>query len=453
MEVKLPNTNWCNTAGTAGGMRKEVKMKATTVVIAGAGGRGRLTYAPFSKKFPEEMKLLAVADRIPERLEEMRREYSLPGERCFSTAEEMFGQPRMADMAFICTQDSEHVRHACMALEKGYDLLLEKPVSADAAECDRLLKKARETGRSVTVCHVLRYAPFYRKLKSLLDEGALGRVISVQASENVGYWHQAHSFVRGNWRKGGETSPMILAKCCHDMDLLVWLTNSRCKRISSMGSRSWFREENAPEGAPRFCMEGCPVKAACPYDAEKIYVTDRVTGYDTNGAGWMQKAVMAEPSREGLLEELRTSPYGRCVYRCDNDVVDNQSVTMEMDNGVTVSFHMCGLNRDNHRTIHVMGTEGDITGNLEEETLVLHRFGGEEEIFRMDVQETISGHGGGDYRMLHELFESRNQGRATLTSLRQSVESHYMALAAEESRLRGGRMIVLEEFARRARQE
>lgn len=162
---------------------------------------------------------------------------------------------------------------------------------------------------------------------------------------------------------------------------------------------------------------------------------------------------MAEPSREGLLEELRTSPYGRCVYRCDNDVVDNQSVTMEMDNGVTVSFHMCGLNRDNHRTIHVMGTEGDITGNLEEETLVLHRFGGEEEIFRMDVQETISGHGGGDYRMLHELFESRNQGRATLTSLRQSVESHYMALAAEESRLRGGRMIVLEEFARRARQE
>ena len=428
-------------------------MEATTVVIAGAGGRGRLTYAPYSKKFPEEMKLVAAADRIPERLKEMRQEYGLQEEHCFSTVEEMFEQPRLADMAFICTQDAEHVRHACMALEKGYDLLLEKPISADAAECARLLKKAEKLGRSVTVCHVLRYAPFYQKLKKLLREGAVGQIVSVQASENVGYWHQAHSFVRGNWRKGGETSPMILAKCCHDMDLLVWLTDSRCKRVSSMGDRSWFREENAPEGAPRYCLEGCPAKAGCPYDAEKIYVTDAVTGYDTNGAGWLQKAVMANPDREGLLKILRTSPYGRCVYRCDNDVVDNQSVIMEMENSVTVSFHMCGLNRNNHRTIHIMGTKGDITGNLEEETLVLHRFGGGEETFRMDVQETISGHGGGDYRMLHDLFEARSRGRAALTSLRQSVESHYMALAAEESRLRGGQMIVLEEFVSRTARE
>ena len=203
-------------------------MGVTTVVIAGAGGRGRLTYAPYSKKFPEQMKLVAAADRIPARLEEMRREYGLAEEHCFSTVEEMFAQPRLADMAFICTQDAEHVRHACLALEKGYDLLLEKPVSADGGECRRLLQKAEELGRNVTVCHVLRYAPFYQKLKELLEEGTLGRVISIQASENVGYWHQAHSFVRGNWRRSGDTSPMILAKCCHDMDLLVWLTGSRC---------------------------------------------------------------------------------------------------------------------------------------------------------------------------------------------------------------------------------
>lgn len=423
-------------------------MSLTTVVIAGAGGRGRLTYAPYSKKFPEQMKLVAAADRIPERLEEMRKEYGLAEEHCFPTVEEMFAQPRLADMAFICTQDAEHVRHACLALEKGYDLLLEKPVSADGGECRRLLQKAEELGRSVTVCHVLRYAPFYRKLKELLEEGALGRVISIQASENVGYWHQAHSFVRGNWRRSGETSPMILAKCCHDMDLLVWLTDSRCKRLSSMGSLSFFREENAPEGAPGHCMAGCPVKKECPYDAEKIYVTDPVTGYDTNGAGWLQKAVMTYPTREGLQETLRTSPYGRCVFRCDNDVVDHQSVTMEMENGITVSFHMCGLNRDNHRTIHVMGTRGDITGNLEEETLVLHRFGGGVEIFHMDVQETISGHGGGDYRMLHDMFLARSKASGTLTSLRQSLESHYMALAAEQSRLSGGRMVEMEAFIR-----
>lgn len=293
---------------------------------------------------------------------------------------------------------------------------------------------------------MLRYAPFYQKLKELLEEGTLGRVISIQASENVGYWHQAHSFVRGNWRRSGDTSPMILAKCCHDMDLLVWLTGSRCRRLSSVGSLSWFREENAPEGAPNHCMEGCPVKAECPFDAEKIYVTDPVTGYDTNGAGWLQKAVMEQPTREGLLDTLHTSPYGRCVFRCDNDVVDHQSVTMEMENGVTVSFHMCGLNRDNHRTIHVMGTRGDITGNLEEETLVLHRFGGEVETFHMDVKETISGHGGGDYRMLHDMFLARSQGSGTLTSLRQSLESHYMALAAEQSRLAGGRLVEMEAF-------
>ncbi len=423
-------------------------MKATSVVIAGAGGRGRITYAPYAKKFPEQMRLIAAADRIPERLEEMRQEYGLEQDKCFSSVEEMFAQPRLADMAFICTQDADHVRHACLALDKGYDVLLEKPVSADIAQCRQLLDKAEKLGRSVTVCHVLRYAPFYQKLKSLLEEGTLGEIISIQASENVGYWHQAHSFVRGNWRRSGDTSPMILAKCCHDMDLLVWLTGSRCRRISSMGGLSFFRQENAPQGAPDYCMEGCPVKDQCPYDAEKIYVTDTLTGYDTNGAGWMQRAVYGGTDREGLRAALGTSPYGRCVFRCDNDVVDNQSVTMEMESGVTISFHMCGLNQRNYRTIHIMGTGGDISGDLEEETLVLNRFGKEPEVIRMNVEETISGHGGGDYRMLADMFRARSQGQGTLTSLRQSLESHYMAMAAESSRLAGGRLVDVDEFVR-----
>ena len=423
-------------------------MKATSVVIAGAGGRGRITYAPYAKKFPEQMRLIAAADRIPERLEEMRQEYGLEQDKCFSSVEEMFAQPRLADMAFICTQDADHVRHACLALDKGYDVLLEKPVSADIAQCRQLLDKAEKLGRSVTVCHVLRYAPYYQKLKSLLEEGALGEIISIQASENVGYWHQAHSFVRGNWRRSGDTSPMILAKCCHDMDLLVWLTGSRCRRISSMGGLSFFRQENAPQGAPDYCMEGCPVKDQCPYDAEKIYVTDTLTGYDTNGAGWMQRAVYGGTDREGLRAALGTSPYGRCVFRCDNDVVDNQSVTMEMESGVTISFHMCGLNQRNYRTIHIMGTGGDISGDLEEETLVLNRFGKEPEVIRMNVEETISGHGGGDYRMLADMFRARSQGQGTLTSLRQSLESHYMAMAAESSRLAGGRLVDVDEFVR-----
>ena len=204
-------------------------MRQLTVALAGLGSRGKDTYAKTAKLFPEKMKIVAIADIDPAKVAEVAREYDVPAQRCFSSAEELLAQDKLADLMFITTQDRQHVGHALPALKKGYDLLLEKPVSPKLEECRELLKTAQACGRKVVVCHVLRYTPFYTKLKEILDEGTIGDVVTVMGIENVGYWHQAHSFVRGNWRNSDQSSPMILQKCCHDMDILLWLTGKSCR--------------------------------------------------------------------------------------------------------------------------------------------------------------------------------------------------------------------------------
>lgn len=420
--------------------------RPTTVAIIGAGNRGRLVYAKYAKMKPDEMQVVAVAEYDDGKRSLLADEFQIPKERQFKSAQELFAQAKMADMAFICTQDRQHIDHALMAIEKGYDLLLEKPVSENISACKKLLMRARETNTQVTVCHVLRYAPFYQKAKEIIESGKLGRIINIEAAENVAYWHQSHSYVRGNWRRSDETSPMILAKCGHDMDLLVWLTDSKCEKVSSMGDRTFFRRENAPKDAPSHCLLGCPNKEECPYDAEKIYVLDKETGYDSIGKGWMQETVLLNPDREGLLETLKTSPYGRCVFQCDNNVVDHQVVQAQMENGIHISFTMSAFTKYCYRTLHIYGTKGELSGDLMTEQLVLKPFIGDEEIVPLDVAETISGHGGGDYRMLHDMFVARREGKATITGLEKSLESHFMALAAEESRINGGQMIHVPSF-------
>ena len=221
--------------------------KKLTIALAGLGNRGKDAYAPVTKLFPEEMEIVAIADIDPAKVEEVAKNYNVAPEKCFSSAEELIAQDKLADVMFITTQDRQHVAQAIPALRKGYDLLLEKPISPDLDECREIVKVAKECDRKVVVCHVLRYTPFYTKLKEILDEGTIGDIVSVMAIENVGYWHQAHSFVRGNWSNSNETSPMILQKCCHDMDLYLWLTGKTCKSVSSFGSTYLFKEENAPE--------------------------------------------------------------------------------------------------------------------------------------------------------------------------------------------------------------
>lgn len=433
--------------------REEIDMRQLRVALAGLGSRGKDTYAKTAKLFPEKMKITAIADIDPDKVAEVAREYGVPAEHCFSSAEELLAQEKLADVMFITTQDRQHVGHAIPALKKGYDLLLEKPVSPDLQECRDLLKTAQECGRKVVVCHVLRYTPFYTKLKEILDAGRIGETVTVMGIENVGYWHQAHSFVRGNWRNSDTTSPMILQKCCHDMDLLLWLTGKTAESVTSYGSTYLFKEEMAPEGAALRCMDGCAAKAECPFDAEKIYLTNEKTGVEHGHTGWPCNVLTLHPTPESVREAIQKGPYGRCVYHCDNNVVDHQVVNICMTDGSTISFTMSGFTEKNSRYTKFMGTKGEITADLHENTIEVQEFGKAPEIIDVSkLSDDFSGHAGGDNRMVEEFLDMLIEGKEpekSMTTLERSLESHYIALAAERSRLEGGRVVKMSEMRER----
>ena len=428
--------------------------KCTTVAIAGCGSRGYGAYSIHAKQMPDRMKIVAAADLIPERLERMAKEYDLPREMCFSSAEEMLKQDKLADVLFVCVQDRDHVRLAVEGIKKGYDILLEKPISPDLYECAQIVKVAKEYHKAVTVCHVLRYTPFYQKIKDLIDAGVIGEVANITAVESVGYWHQAHSFVRGNWRNSKETSPMILAKSCHDMDILLWLSGKKCKSVSSFGNTFLFRADKAPEGAALRCLDGCKCKESCPYDAEKIYLDNKATGFRQGNSQWPCDVLSMNPTEESLLQAIQEGPYGRCVYHCDNDVVDHQVVNMEMEDHSTISFTMCAFGQKVHRTIRVMGTMGQIEGDTEDFIIRCTPFGGETQVIDINAlakDTSLSGHGGGDAQLIRELFDQAQNPDAAkepLTSVERSVESHFVALAAERSRLHDGVSIQMDNFVR-----
>lgn len=421
-----------------------------TFAICGCGNRGLDNYPTFAKLHPDRMKVVAGADCRPERLRLLRERFGVAEEMCFASDDELLAQPRLADVMIISTQDQQHVHDALKALDKGYHILLEKPISADLGECLALQAKAHETGRAVVVCHVLRYTKFYSKLKEILSAGLIGKVETIDAVEHVGYWHHAHSYVRGNWRRSDETSPMIMAKSCHDMDILRWLADAPCVRVQSFGSLDYFKAERAPEGAAKRCLDGCACKESCPYDAEKIYITNEKTGFRHIGQKWPCTVLCSEPTEENLYEAIKTGPYGRCVFHCDNNVVDHQTVNMTFANDITATFTMTAFTESNHRTIKVTGTLGDIEGDMEQNRFYLHRFGRPEEVIDLAAHDDSehSGHGGGDMGLMTYFCELISSGKTEgLTGIDASVESHVMALAAEASRLDGGRTITLSEFA------
>ncbi len=429
-----------------------MKENICTIAIAGLGSRGFHTYAQCQKLFPEKMKIVAIADIIPERVQRAAEEFEIPPERCYTSAEEMLQQERLADVMFICTQDRQHVPQGLAALKQGYHLLLEKPISPILEECQEILRVAEERQRIVLVCHVLRYTPFYGKLKEVLCSGVIGDIVNIQHLENVQYWHQAHSFVRGNWRKEEETSPMILAKCCHDLDLLLWLTGKRCLSVSSFGGLHLFRPEKAPKGAAGRCMDGCQVKEHCPYDAEKIYLTNEATGVLKGHTGWPCDVLADVPTEESIRQAIQEGPYGRCVYACDNDVVDHQVLNMEMEDGSTISMTMTAFTERGGRDTRICGTLGEITASLSENTITIRPYptADSKETEVIDVgalAEDFSGHAGGDNRMVEELLDLIRGGAPSIrtTSLAVSIESHLVALAAERSRKEGGRPICLAE--------
>lgn len=422
--------------------------KIITIAVAGYGLRGQC-YSDCAAQRPETMRVVAVADLIPEKVSAAKAKFQLPDDRCFLSAEEMLDKPRLADVMFVCTQDRQHVAMAMAAIEKGYHIMTEKPISPDVADCLKLQAHAHKYNRIVTVCHVLRYSPFYQEVKRVIDSGVLGEVRNLSAMEDVGYFHQAHSFVRGNWRNSTETSPMIMQKSCHDMDLLQWLLDRRCERVCSFGSLSYFRPDQAPEGAALRCLDGCTCKGECPYDAEKIYITNRYTGVRDNGGIWPCTAVTIDPTEENLYEALRTGPYGRCVFHCDNDVVDHQVVSLQFEGGATADFTMCAFTRSPGRRIRVMGTLGLLEGCAETGIVEVTPFGKATET--LDVSSRISGqqgHAGGDFPLVDNTISMllEQDQRKNLTSIDASVHSHVMAMAVEESRLHQGQSIEISAF-------
>lgn len=422
-------------------------MKKLTAVVAGGGSRGRLVYAAFARKHPDMLQVVAVAELNEGRRELFAKENNIPPEMTFSSAEEMFARGKLADMAIISSQDRDHYGHAITALKLGYDLILEKPISPSLAECQEILETATSLGRKVSVSHVLRFAPFYQTAKTLISEGRIGKVISIRMAENVGFWHFSHSYVRGMWNNEAKASPSILAKSSHDLDLIVWLTGSKCSYLTSTGGLRWFREENAPAGSAERCLE-CPVHEECPFDAEKIYITDRATGCRHNGFTSLHFALTPEQNEDAIRKALMTTPFGRCVYRSDNDVSDDQLVEGRMENGVDFSFGLSAFSAECYRTLHVLGTKGEITGNLEENCIYFQRFGGEKEKIDFgDLESAFAGHGGGDDRLIEAVLRYINgEWNENLTTLDMSMESHFMAFAAEKSRKSGSEPVCMKDF-------
>lgn len=401
-------------------------MKQLTAAVLGAGSRGEI-YASYALQYPDELKIVAVAEPRTDRRENLARAHGLSAAQCFESWQALLAQPRLADIVFVCTLDDDHVDPALQALEKGYHVLLEKPMSNRESECIAIEQAASRSGKTLAVCHVLRYTPFYRTIKDLIDDGAIGDVTVISQIENVAYWHQAHSFVRGNWRNSDQTSPMILQKSCHDMDIMLWLAGKDCKKVSSFGSLRHFTAENAPPDAPLRCLDGCPHADGCLYYAPKLYLTGRTD--------WPVDVLTTDLTPEGITKALREGPYGRCVYRCDNNVVDRQVVNLELEDGVVCSFVMSAFTANSTRQLKILGTKGHIQADMTKKEILLWPFGGQCQ--SIPVGQIHSGHGGGDFGLMADFLQVVRDGGESRSSARRSLQSHRICFAAEKSRLEG----------------
>lgn len=414
-------------------------MRKVTFAFLGMGDRGTV-YASKVLKHLDKAEVVAIADLRRERLEKANKYLGLPEERVFGSAEALLAQPKLADIMVIASQDQQHCEHAVAAMEAGYDVLLEKPIASSLDDVVKIAETAKGLGRRVLVCHVLRYTVFYKEIRRLINEGVIGAVQSVEASESVGYFHQAHSFVRGNWHNSEKSSPMILAKCCHDMDILQWIIGKKCLKLNSFGSLGYFNEANAPEGSAERCFD-CKVEN-CPYHAPSFYV-GRIPG-------WPANILTSEPTEETVLQALRNTDYGKCVFRMDNNVVDHQTVNMQMEDGITITFQMNGFTNIQTRQIRIMGSEGELWGNFKNKELYFQRWG--EEPVKIDLYalcQDFTGHGGGDEGIILDairLYRGEDFDTSSITYLENSVESHYMAFAAEKSRVEGGQLVNMQEF-------
>lgn len=410
------------------------------VIVIGAGDRGN-TYSRYAAAKPDLMQIVGVAEPNQIRRERFAEKFKIASGNQLNTWEDVFKKPKWADAVIITTPDRLHYAPAMKAISMGYHVLVEKPISVSLQECEDIAAAAQKAKVIAATCHVLRYAPYFRQLKAIIDSGQLGDIASIDHLEPVGYWHMAHSFVRGNWRNEKGSTFMLLAKSCHDLDIIRWMVGKPCRQVSSMGSLMHFKKENAPEGSTLRCTDGCKVEATCPYSAPRIYMNPKYTG-------WPVSVITTDMSPEGRMKALKEGPYGRCVYHCDNDVVDHQLVNMQFEGGTTASFTMAAFTPQQGmgmRKTRIMGTKGYLEGNMQEFTLTDFATNEQKTIdTRIGGGDAASGHGGGDGVLIANFIEAVATGNESLltSTIAVSVESHRMAFRAEESRLKQAFMTV-----------
>ncbi len=417
-------------------------------VMLGAGNRGFDVYGRYALEHASGLCFVAVADRNPAKLERFGAAHNIPVSARFLDWREAvrFAQDQQLEAAFVCLPDALHDDAAIACLEADLHVMLEKPAANTLAGTRRVLRAMDASSRVVMLGYVLRFTPFFQTLQRVIQSGALGQVVTMDWRENVSSMHYAHSYVRGNWRNVLESSPMILAKCSHDLDLLSWLTGLQVTRASSFSGLQHFRAEHAPEGAPRRCLEGCPVAETCAFYAPKVYLTDNT--------GWPASVISADSSLDARRAALGTGPYGRCVYHCDNDVVDHQVAVMELTGGASATFAMHGHSGEEGRTLRIDGTLATLRGvfSATKQELRLERhdvetaLSGAGELIPIEAAPGMSGagHGGGDLGLTQAFVEAVQQG--TRADPTQYLESHLLAFALEDSRLNGGRVVDLERF-------
>eukprot|EP00095_Tigriopus_kingsejongensis_P004155 snap_masked-scaffold1541_size36691-processed-gene-0.1 protein:Tk04155 transcript:snap_masked-scaffold1541_size36691-processed-gene-0.1-mRNA-1 annotation:"predicted protein" len=404
--------------------------RKVTAVVIGAGNRGQ-NYANFALDFPSRLSVVGVAECQPHRLDRMRERFDLAEEVCFKDWRDLVAQEKMADLAIVATQDQMHKEPAMALAQKGYHLILEKPMAVDEAECEAIAQACQEHGTIVAVCHVLRYFPPCVKIRELIDSGVIGEVVTINHVENILFWHFAHSFVRGNWRQEASSTFSLLAKCCHDIDLIMyWMGDRKCRQIQSFGGLYHFKESQKPTGAAKRCFD-CGVEKDCPYSAQKVYMKSKVDRPE-----WPMSVVCDIEDHPGgyqaaLREALEDGPYGRCVYDCDNDVADHQMVNMEFESGATATMTMNAFTRNMSRETRICGTKGELRwGGSPQGPIHVYDFAtqSEKEVLPdlLAPPCRTSGHGGADFFLVNAILKAVASEDPTLISsgILDSLRSH-----------------------------
>ncbi len=423
--------------------------KPVTAVIVGGGHRS-IVYADYSLSHPEALKIVGIADPNRERCLAAAKRYGFSEDYCFENAEALSKHPKMADAIINGTMDHQHYETAVPLLERGYDMLLEKPFAVSKEEMERLWKVIRTHKNKVMICHVLRYTPFYLSIKERVQSGEIGEIINIQTTEHVSYHHLSTSYIRGKWANQDICkTTMLLAKSCHDIDVMMWMLQPTLPvSVSSVGSRMQFRPENAPKEAGNRCTVDCPLVDSCRYSAKRLYL-DHPSHWICYV--WSDIEGIETPTDDDRKRSFaKGNPYDRCIYKCDNNVVDHQSVLVNFATGATGTHNMIGGAAKSQRIIHIVGTKGEISGVFEDNRFTVSKIdpgpdcGYTEET--VDLNADAEGHGGGDDALTADFVRYVRTGRQSLscTAIENSIAGHLTVFLADKSRENGGAMVPID---------